>query len=201
VNRSLLAVLALVIAGCATSHTAAVRKNVAPAGYSIKKLVVVGFSKDAPTRQTFEDAFSKRMSTLGTDAETSYGIMPDLEDLQEDGALEVAKAKTGADTSVLVEVVESNESARVATGVAFGAWVAGLLTGDSDLRRVAWAGSVGTRIAEGDWKLRITLWNMADNSLLWSVDTDSYMQGSTEVEAANLATFIHGELKTDGLVP
>lgn len=199
-NRSLLTLLALVVAGCATSHTAAVRKNVAPPGYSINELVVVGFSKDAATRQTFEDAFAKRMSTLGPETEISYGIMPNLEDLEKDGALEAAKAKTGADTSVLVEVVESNETAQVATGVAFGAWVAGLLTGDSDLRRVAWVGSIGTRVAEGDWKLRITLWNMTDNALLWSIDTDSYMQGSLEVEAANLATFIHGELKTDGLL-
>ena len=199
-SRSLLTLLALVVAGCATSHTAAVRKNVAPPGYSINKLVVVGFSKDVATRQTFEESFARRMSALGTETDTSFGIMPKLEDLDDDGALQAAKAKTGADTSVLVEVVESNEAAQVATGVAFGVWVAALLTGESDLRRVAWAGSVGTRVAEGDWTLRITLWNMADNALLWSIDTDSYMQGSLEVEAANLATYVHGELKKDGLV-
>ena len=45
-----------------------------------------------------------------------------------------------------------------------------------------------------------TLWNMADNSLLWSVDTDSYMQGSADKEAANLASFLHEALKDDGLV-
>ena len=199
-KRSLLLALAVAIVGCATSHTAAVRKNVAPPGYTINKLVVVGFSKDAATRQAFEESFAKRMSALGTETEPSFGIMPKLEDLQDDDALQTAKAKTGADTSVLVEVVESNKAAQVATGVAFGVWVAALLTGESDLRRAAWVGSVGTRVAEGDWKLRITLWNMADNSLLWSVDTDSYMQGSVEPEAANLATFIQGELKTDGLV-
>ena len=73
-SRSLLTLLALVVAGCATSHTAAVRKNVAPPGYSIDKLVVVGFSKDAPTRQTFEDAFSM------ADGERIYGLTERLRD-------------------------------------------------------------------------------------------------------------------------
>ena len=190
------------LAGCATTHTANNKENLAPSGYVINQLVVVAFTDDDSVRQKFEEGYSERMTELGISAGTSYQAMPELEDLSDNEKLQAAKAKTSADTSVLIEVIKENEKARGAEYAMFGVWIAGLLTDDRDLRRAGAWGGLAANGAAGKYKMRVTLWNMEDDSLLWRMDTDSYVYdlAKTRKSAAILADLIHQELKEDGLI-
>jgi len=188
--------------GCATTHTTNNKENLAPSGYVINQLVVVAFTDDDSVRQKFEEGFSERMTELGISAGPSYSAMPELEDLSDDEKLQAAKANTSADTSVLIEVIEENEKARGAEYEMFGVWIAGLLSGDDNLRSAAAWGGLAASGAAGNYKMRVTLWNMEDDALLWRMDTDSYVYdlAKTKNSAAILADLIHQELKDDSLI-
>lgn len=199
---SVLVMVTWLLAGCTTTHTTDSKENLAPSGYVINQLVVVSFTGDDSVRQKFEEGYSERMTELGVSTAPSYLAMPQIESLSDNDQLQAAKAKTSADTSVLVEVIEESEKARATSNVMWGVWIAGLLSGDDTLRSAgAWGGLAATGAA-GNYKMRVTLWNMDDDSLLWRIDTDSYVfdLASTKKSAAKLADLIHRELKNDGLI-
>jgi len=189
-------------AGCATSHTGTRVENLAPSSYSISELIVVAFTDDADARREFETGFAGRFTELSAETGVSYEAMPDLSGLDDDGSLQRAKARTGADTSVLVEIIKEDTAARGTRDALFGVWVAGLLTGSSELRRAGARGGAAATTAAASYEFRITLWHMADDSLLWTMDTDSFVVdlSSTSNSGAKLADTVHAELASSGLV-
>ena len=201
--RVYLACLALILLqGCATSHEKAQVENLAPDGYLVEKLVVIGFVDDQSTRAKYENAFARRMTELGVDTETSYQTVPDLGDLDDDGKYKEAKTTTTANTSVVIGVTEVNKEAIHAGNALFGVWVAGLLLDEPLIRSAgAWGGLAATN--EGSkLEMEATLWSMDDDSLLWSMDTNSYDFGlyNTTKSAELMADLVYRELKEDGLI-
>ena len=193
----------IMLSACAaTSHEITESVNHAPAGYQIQKLVVVAITEDGPTRSKFEDGFASAMSNHGLSTNASYKAMPDLDDLADDQKLEKAKSETSADTSLMVEVVEVNAPAKATKNAMFGVWIAGVLLDDDDVRRVGAWGGLAASDAGSNYKLRVTVWNMDDNSLLWTGDTISYVYdlASDEKSGAILADTIHEELLKSGLI-
>ena len=192
----------LFLSSCTTTHESTEPVNVAPAGYRIQQLVIVAFTEDKTIRNHFEDGFAKEMNNLGLPTETSYAAMPILEDLDDEHKLQRAKDQVSADTSLLVEVVEANDTAKEAQGVMFGVWVAGLLLDDRNLRSAGAWGGLAAADAAANYKLRVTLWNMADNSLLWSNVYKSYIHdlSNTKDSGAKLAAVIKAELAASGLI-
>ena len=174
---------------------------VAPAGYEVSDLIVVAATDDPRVRRDVESGFSDRMTELGVPSDQSFLIMEDLSDLADPARMEAAKARTQAGTSVLIEIVDQNEDAEVAADVLFATYLVGLALDNRDVRRAAAWGGLAATDAANRYKLRVTLWDMGDNSLLWSADTDSYMGGQSGVEANRLADFVHGVLIEDGLIP
>ena len=201
--RVYLACLALILLqGCATSHEKAQVENLAPDGYLVEKLVVIGFVDDQSTRAEYENAFARRMKELGVDCETSHQAVPDLGDLDDDAKYKKAKATTTANTSVLIGVTEVNKKAIQASNALFGVWVAGLLLDEPLIRSAgAWGGLAATN--EGSkLEMEATLWSMDDDSLLWSMDTNSYDFSlyNTTKSAELMADLVYRELKEDGLI-
>lgn len=201
-SSALLITNLLFLSSCTTTHESTEPVNVAPAGYRIQQLVVVAFTEDKTIRQDFEGGFAEEMNNLGLPTEISYGAIPDLEDLGDEAKLQRAKDRVSADTSLLIEVVEANEEAKGAQGALFGVWVAGLLLDDRNLRSAGAWGGLAAADAAANYKLRATLWNMADNSLLWSNVYKSYIHdlSSTKDSGAKLAAVIKAELVASGLI-
>lgn len=201
-SSALLIINLLFLSSCTTTHESTEPVNVAPAGYRIQQLVVVAFTDDKAIREDFENGFAQEMSNLGLPTKPSFGVMPILEDLAEEAKLQRAKDQVSADTSLLVEVVEANEAAKDAQGAMFGVWVAGLLLDDRNLRSAGAWGGMAAADAAANYKLRATLWNMANNSLLWSNVYKSYIHdlSSTKDSGAKLAAVIKAELVASGLI-
>jgi hypothetical protein len=192
----------LFLSSCATTHESTEPVNVAPAGYRIQQLVVVAFTEDKTIRKDFEGGFAEKMNNLGLPTEISYAAMPILDDLDDEAKLQRAKDQVSADTSLLIEVVESSETAKGAQGAMFGVWIAGLLLDDRNLRSAGAWGGLAAADAAANYRLRVTLWNMTDNSLLWSNIYKSYLHdlSSTKDSGASLAAVIKDELAASGLI-
>jgi hypothetical protein len=192
----------MLLQGCATSHDKALVENLAPDGYSVDKLVVVGMIDDDATRTKCENAFANKMKELGVDCDTSYQGVPNINDLDDEAKYIKAKSTTTANTSVVIEITEVNREAIQASNALFGVWVAGVLLGDDTLRGAgAWGGLAASSEA-GNLEMRVTLWSMDDDSLLWSMDTNSYNYALayTNKSGELMAELVHRELKEGGLI-
>ena len=198
----LVAACFLMLSACATTHSSTEPVNYAPAGYKISRLIAVAFTDDVTARMQFEDGFAGSMNSHGLLTEVSYKVMPKLEDLADDRKLEEAKTGSSADTSILIEVVDQNDNARAVRNTMLGVWIAGIVLGDDDLRRVGAVSSLAAEDAAARYKLRVTLWNMTDNSLLWSSDIESYvlLEADTQESGAILADTMVVELRKSGLI-
>jgi len=192
----------MLLQGCATTHEKAQVENLAPDGYVVEKLVVIGFVDDQSTRAKYEDAFASRMKELGVDTDTSYQAVPDLADLDDDAKYMKAKATTTANTSVVIGITEVNKEAVQASNALFGVWIAGLLLDEPLMRSAgAWGGLAATN--EGSkLEMQATLWSMDDDSQLWSMDTNSYdfALSNTTKSGELMADLVYRELKEDGLI-
>lgn len=75
--------LFLMIASCATTTLDSVWRDPNYQGGKLKKVFVIGVAREETNRRLFEDKFVARLKTYGTDALSSYTIIPSKEKLDE----------------------------------------------------------------------------------------------------------------------
>src|SRR6185436_1827283 len=98
-----LLLLALAMAACASTTLTHSWESPDYKGPALKKLMVVGVSKQSGMRRSFEDGFVKQLKAAGVDAVPSYTLIP--EDAQAtETQLSQAVKQAGADGALVTRL-------------------------------------------------------------------------------------------------
>jgi hypothetical protein len=113
--RVVMTIAALAVAACASTSLVNQWKDPEYAGHAFKRIMVLGVTKQASTRRTFEDEFVAQLKALGIDAVQSYTALP------EDGPVEEAKLakaveSVGADGLISARLVKAEQKTEVTPG-------------------------------------------------------------------------------------
>jgi hypothetical protein len=98
------AVVITQLAACSTTYVSSLWKDPT---YQVKphKIMIIGIAKNPANKRTLEDDFTKRLKLQGTDAVSSYAILPDDKDGNKDAI--VAKMKEqGADAVLITRIAD-----------------------------------------------------------------------------------------------
>jgi len=111
--RAILALLlVLVLGGCATTEVSNTWKDPQHSGPALRKVLVVGVTKQAGVRRIFEETFVKSLSEAGVSAVASYTLLTTDGQVTED-ALQKAVADAGADGVLIARMVERQTDLQV----------------------------------------------------------------------------------------
>jgi len=104
--RAILAIAVLVLSSCASTELTNSWRSPDYKGGALKKIFVVGVSKQAALRRTFEDEFVKQLKGAGVDAIASYTSVP--QPAEADAArLKQAARGSGADGILVTRLVRA----------------------------------------------------------------------------------------------
>jgi hypothetical protein len=108
-------VAVLVLAACASTSLVNQWKDPEYAGHAFRRILVLGVTKQASTRRTFEDEFVSQLKAAGVDAVQSYTVLP------EDGQVEEAKLvkaveTVGADGVITARLVKAEQKTQITPG-------------------------------------------------------------------------------------
>jgi hypothetical protein len=106
----------LSVAGCAAS-TKIVNQWVSPDYTSprFRKIMVIGVSKQASIRRTFEDEFVTQLKAAGVEAVPSYLYIPE-DDQVDESHLQAAVKQAGADAVIITRLVRVEKKTEVSPG-------------------------------------------------------------------------------------
>ena len=92
-------------ASCSTTTMGTVWADKNYQGGKIKKIFVIGVSKDPTVRRVFEDEFVDQLKSLGTDAVPSYSLIPS-EEMIDRPTVESKMKEVGADGVIVTTLVD-----------------------------------------------------------------------------------------------
>jgi hypothetical protein len=169
----------LSLAGCAS--TTLVNQWKAPdyTGASYKRVLVVGITKQASIRRTFEDQFVLQLKVAGVDAVQSYTVLP------EDGQVEEARLKKAvedaqADGVITARLVKAEQKTQISPGyygpvptVGFYGWYSS-----------AWMGMYDPpQVYQYDvYTTETSLYHVPENKVVWSGTAQTTAPGSDVVK-------------------
>jgi hypothetical protein len=169
----------LSLTGCAS--TTLVNQWKAPdyTGASYKRVLVVGITKQASIRRTFEDQFVLQLKVAGVDAVQSYTVLP------EDGQVEEARLKKAvedaqADGVITARLVKAEQKTQISPGyygpvptVGFYGWYSS-----------AWMGMYDPpQVYQYDvYTTETSLYHVPENKVVWSGTAQTTAPGSDVVK-------------------
>jgi len=98
------AVVITQLAACSTTYVSSLWKDPT---YQIKphKIMIIGIAKSPANKRTLEDDFAKQLKLQGTDAVSSYAILPDDKDGNKD-AIAAKMKEQGADAVLITRIAD-----------------------------------------------------------------------------------------------
>jgi len=160
-------VLALAVAGCASTRVIHQWSSPDISSVHLKKFLVIAISKQPGIRRSFEDEFVARLETLGVDAVPSYGF------ITEDGPVEEARLreaveKSGADATLITRFVRVERKYSADYGPSYYPPLVGF--GFYGGYAAAWAGyyEPATVYPYDVFISETSLYETAKNELIWS---------------------------------
>ena len=186
----------LSVAGCAAS-TKIVNQWTSPDYTSprFKKIMVIGVSKQASIRRTFEDEFVTKLKAAGVEALPSYLYIP--EDGQVDESrLQAAVKQAGADAVIITRLVRVDKKSEVSPGF-YRPGPVGFYGGYS----AAWYGYYEPpRVYQYDVYISETsLYDM--NQLVWAGTAETTDTGDITKEIQGYVVAVIEALKNRNLLP
>src|SRR4029450_10935222 len=113
--RALAAATALTLAACASTELVNQWSNPAYTSPSFKKVMVVGVTKQASIRRSFEDEFVAQLKAAGVNAIPSYLYIPQDGPVGE-AVLKQALKETGAEAVMITRLVRGQKKTEIAPG-------------------------------------------------------------------------------------
>jgi hypothetical protein len=110
-----LAAVALSLSACSTSRIVNQWSDSDYTPASFRKIVVMGVSKQASIRRSFEDEFVAQLKAEGIDAVPSYQIIKEEGPAEEASLLQAVK-QTGADAAIITRLVRVDRKTQVSPG-------------------------------------------------------------------------------------
>jgi hypothetical protein len=113
--RTVAAATALTLAACASTELINQWSNPAYTSPSFKKIMVIGVTKQAGIRRTFEDEFVAQLKAAGVSAIPSYLYIPQDGPVEE-AVLKQALKEAGADAVMITRLVGVQKKTEIAPG-------------------------------------------------------------------------------------
>jgi hypothetical protein len=165
----------LALAGCASTSLVNQWKAPDHTGAAPKRVLVVGVTKQASIRRTFEDQFVLQLKAAGVGAVQSYSVLP------EDGQVEEARLRQAvdeaqADAVITARLVKAEQKTQVTPGyygpvptMGFYGWYSS-----------AWMGVYDPpQVYQYDvYTTETSLYHVSDNKVVWSGTAQTTAPGS-----------------------
>jgi len=169
-----------------------------------KNLLVIGVSESEEGRRLFEDTFAKTLTSEGTTATPSYGLLPQSEQLSEE-QIDNAIRGDGYDGVLITRVLGVDETQKFVQGKSH--TVAPRNMGYSGGWYGYYSGGFATVHQPGyfethtSFRLETDLYSVANDGLVWSGQSDTVNPQSLEDVIDSMTAAVAKELKYEKLIP
>jgi hypothetical protein len=189
-------VLALVLAACATTTLTNQWKNPEYSGPPLRKVLVLGVTKQPSVRRVFEDEFAARLQAAGVQAVQSYTLLP--QDGQADQAvLEKIVQDIGADGVLVTRLVKQEQKTRVSPGFYYPYPYAGFYGWYSSY----WMGYYEPSVYSYDVATAETsLYSPPQSRLVWSGTTETFAPSDVKKDTSEFAAVVIKALREQGII-
>ncbi len=198
---TLLALAALLLAGCASTTLRNAWYDPTFKGGPFRKILVVGVGSTLDTRRTFEDVFAQQLTAAGAQGIPGYQFLAD-DARQNEPGWNAGVAASGADGVMIVRLLGVDTRTQVTTtmvpGPAWGpGWGPGWGGGGWGASMVAVPEISQYSIAS----VETTLFDVAARRVVWAGSTETFNPRSVRQELPGFANLILGQLQARGLLP
>jgi hypothetical protein len=194
--------LVLLVAACASTSVTSAWKDPAYKGPGFRKLLVVGATDSPSNRRVFEDAFASALRAAGVEAVASYTVIAQDGKKIDESLLKDTVRRLGLDGVVMTRLVRMDKQTVYTPGYAWGVPAVGYRNSLYGYYSVAW--SPYARPAEvreyESAVLETTLWNAADNTLVWTATTSTFAPESVKSATEDFSKVVIEELKARKLL-
>ena len=196
VIKGVLSFVALALVACAATQLTNSWTSPDYKGPPLKKVLVVGVSKQPALRRTFEDQFVKELKAVGVDAIPSYTFIPD-DGPAEEARVNQAVKDAGADGVLITRLVRVDVNTQVTPvypstmGMGYYGGYAGAYGGYYDPGMVTQTDTI---------VLETNLYGVDETHLLWSGTTQTFAPTSLDQEMPGFAKIIIGALQKHKLI-
>jgi len=194
---SMLGVMTLVIAACASTSLTNSWRDPAYTGPQLKKVMVMGVSTQPSVRRVFEDEFVNELKAAGVEAVASYTLIPQ-DGKADEATLQRAVHESGADGALISRLVRRETKTQVTPGyyqpvpaMGFYGWYSS-----------AWIGyyEPPTVYQYDVVTLETSLYDIDAQRLLWAGTTETFSPSNVRKDTRDLAKLIIDALKQQRLI-
>jgi len=169
-------------------------------GVAFESLFVIGVGEDNEARKLFEDAFADALTTSGTRAQPSWGLLPQSTLLTEQD-LQAAVGTNGFDGVLITRLVSVDEEQEYVEGRTYAErhpryrYYKGYYKGSYKV--VHEPGYYETKTT---YRLETNLYAVSDGSLVWSADSHTVDPDSIGEAIDSMTTAMVAKLREEGLI-
>ena len=195
------AVLLALVAACAATSLTSAWTDPTYAGGGFHSLLVVGAS-DSPTyRRVFEDEFSRALRAAGVQAVQSYTLIPQDGKVDE-AVLKATVREQGLDGVVMTRLLRIDTQTVYTPGHAWTFPAVGYRNSLYGYYAIAWL-PYGTPPSVREYSsavLETTLWNAADDKLVWTATTSTFAPESVKSATKDFSEVVIAALRARKLL-
>ena len=171
-------------------------------GPALEKILVIGIIKDDIQRRSFEEEFSKLITSNGRAGIASYTLMPDLQSVDEKEEVLAVVDKVGADGVMIVTLQGVSKEQRdvppsvnymPSAGFGYGMY------GYYGMGHTA-VYSPGYTVTDTVVRLDIKLFAVNTEKMIWAGKTESFNPSSAQTVISELASVLMNDMKKSGVV-
>ena len=194
IAKLMLSLVLLTVVGCQSTTLKNSWRDPDYKGPPLKKIMVVGVSKQAATRRIYEDQFVAQLKAAGVEGVQSYLFIPQ-DGKAEEGMVKEAVQKAGADGALVTRLVRVDVNTQVSPAYPGGMGFYGGYAG-------AWGGyyEPGTVTTTDTLVIDTSLYGLKDSTLLWSGTTSTFAPSDLKKDIDDFAKVIIDALKKQKLI-
>ena len=201
------AAILILSVSCSLTNLNAVWKDPQYEGGKLKNVLVIGGSTNQVVRRIFEDEFTSKLKTRGTDAIPSYRVFPGEKDLDK-AAIESKTRDLGFDSMLIARVVDT-KTKREIRPVPYNSYYGDTYFYNWPNRYSRFYSSsvsgryYNDRIYYSEYEvvnLETNLWDTQTGNLIWSGLSDTVVGGSNELEITSIVDMIMKNLAENQLI-
>ena len=192
------------ITGCSTTSLVNRWSDPKYSGPALEKILVIGVIKDDIQRRSFEEEFSKLITSNGRAGIASYTLMPDLQGVDQKEEVLAVVDKVAADGVMIVTLQGVSKEQRdvppsvnymPSAGFGYGMGMYGYY-GMSHTTVYTPGYTVTDTIVRLDTKL----FAVSTEKMIWAGKTESFNPSSAQTVINELATVVTSDMKKSGMI-
>ena len=200
--RATAVALTLLLAACASTTLTNAWKDPAYKGAGFRKLLVVGATDSPTNRRIFEEEFARALRAAGVDALPSYTVIAQDGKKIDEAMLKDVVRRQGLDGVVMTRLVRIDKQTVYTPGYYWGVPALGYRDSLYGYYNGAWSPyALPAEVREYESAvLETTLWNAADEKLVWTATTSTFAPSSVKSATADFSKVVIEELRARKLL-